>query len=179
MLISEDLKQETSKPKEGGSRDGGQINSQMENRFQNILPDDDVVQEVDTVEQRNDQNNMYDQFPGYATRVKVPPLKLNNKSNMPQNFKRPGKPQAKSKNRNRYDNMPIGGFYGQNDGGMHGSGIHGWDNSNMDVFDPDNTQNYNEIDRMTADNYAQSDHHGRQVTKTPGMMTKNRLPGYE
>ena len=82
--------------------------------------DGDAIQQVDTVEPRAggrgdgirlELGGITPQS-GFASRVKIPPLKLAGKSNFFVHNKRPGKGKAQSKKQNRYELQPAGGFYG-------------------------------------------------------------------
>ena len=73
--------------------------------------DGDIVQQVDTVEPRAGGYDDRIQLElggtttqsAFASRVKIPPLKLAGKNNFFVHNKRPGKGKAQSKNRNRYE----------------------------------------------------------------------------
>ena len=72
--------------------------------------DEDMVQQVDTGQHRANGHGdgirleLGDNTPSaFASRVKIPPLKLAGKSNFFVHHKRPGKGKAQSKNQNRYE----------------------------------------------------------------------------
>ena len=68
----------------------------------------------------------------FASRIKIPPLKLAGRSNFFVHQKRPGKAKGQSKNQNRYEQQPAGGFYGlpgRDMMDMAPEEIEGWQNS--------------------------------------------------